>query len=400
MSYVPRGVVVRACTAIAFVGALLFLLFCPPPSSPNPSGPLLIPLEEPNYTLNEKKQQFFSVITSPSHPNCLSFRRRFPMVTRPDGDMNVAFTMVVHKDVLQIARLLRMIHRINNYYCIHLDARSSRSFQKAMEGVAACFGPNVELVPVDKRVIVQWGDESVLQPQLICAEQALKSDSTWQYLVNIVGQEFPLKTNLELVAALKALNGSNLVEAFQLGRFKDWVGNTTLPLGAVWYKGSLYGAFRRDFLYEAVMGTSVAPIREVVLRHKALKHPDELFFSTLAYNPQLKLPGACLVVPPPMTEVNLGFPVKYVIWGDYGIVCPTKYTRFVCILGTPHVSLLRNVPHLFANKFYADYHPEAYDQMEKWYFDKLSKEIVSGTYARDSFNLSVFASRSCSRQHL
>ncbi|KAL5965883.1 Beta-13-galactosyl-O-glycosyl-glycoprotein beta-16-N-acetylglucosaminyltransferase 4 [Taenia solium] len=400
MSCVPRGRAIRTCIAVAFVGALLILLFCPSPRILNPHGLSFIPIGYSNDLLDKHESQFFSAITSTNHFNCLAFRQRFPMITRHDGDMNVAFTMVVHKDVLQVARLLRMIYRINNYYCIHLDARSSQSFRKAMDGVAKCFGSNVELVPVEKRVAVEWGDESVLRPQLICAEQALQKDPTWSYLVNIVGQEFPLKTNLELVAALKALNGSNLVEAFPIDRFKDWVGNNTLPLKATWYKGTLYGAFRRDFLHMAVRGKSMAPIREAVLQHKVLQHPDELFFSTLAYNPHLGLPGACLIAPPPITEVNLGFPAKYVEWGDYNTVCPTKYTRFVCILGTPHVSLLHNVPHLFANKFHADYHPEAYDQMEEWYFEKLSKEIASGTYAKDSFNISVYSSRSCSRQHL
>lgn len=230
MSYIPRGGAIRTCLGITFVGALLIILFSPSQRMHDPHGPFPILTKHSFNASNNNESQFFSAITSTNHSNCLSFRQRFPMITRPDGDMNVAFTIVVHKDVLQVARLLRMIYRVNNYYCIHLDARSSRSFQEAMNGVAACFGSNVELVPVEKRSIVEWGDESVLRPQLICAEQALQRNPNWTYLVNIVGQEFPLKTNLELVAALKALNGSNLVEAFPIDRFKKWVGSNSLPL--------------------------------------------------------------------------------------------------------------------------------------------------------------------------
>ena len=130
-----------------------------------------------------------------------------------DGDMDIAFTLVVHRDIHQISRLLRMIYRRNNYYCIHTDARSTAAFVSALNGLATCFGANVELVPSGKRVALKWGDASVLRPQLICGEQALRRHSTWKYLINIVGQDFPLKTNLEIIAALKALNGSNLVEA-------------------------------------------------------------------------------------------------------------------------------------------------------------------------------------------
>uniref|UniRef100_A0A5K3FV41 Uncharacterized protein n=1 Tax=Mesocestoides corti TaxID=53468 RepID=A0A5K3FV41_MESCO len=60
---------------------------------------------------------------------------------------------------------------------------------------------------------MDWGDESALLPQVICAKQALSHHATWKYLINLVEQDFPLRTNMELVAALKALNGSKLVES-------------------------------------------------------------------------------------------------------------------------------------------------------------------------------------------
>ncbi|KAL5970919.1 Beta-13-galactosyl-O-glycosyl-glycoprotein beta-16-N-acetylglucosaminyltransferase 4, partial [Taenia solium] len=88
------------------------------------------------------------------------------MITRPNGDVNAAFTLVVHKDVLQIARLLRMIYRVNNHFCIHLDARSSQQFQEAIQGVVACFAPSVGLVSVEWRGAVHWPDESILMSQL------------------------------------------------------------------------------------------------------------------------------------------------------------------------------------------------------------------------------------------
>ncbi|KAM7539411.1 hypothetical protein Aperf_G00000059396 [Anoplocephala perfoliata] len=282
-------------------------------------------------------------------------------MTKPDGDMDIAFTLVVHKDIGQVARLLRMIHRVNNYYCVHLDSRSPKNFQEALVGLAACFGSNVEIVPAEKRVEVNWGDESVLRPQFICAEQALKRHSTWKHLVNIVGQEFPLRTNLELQAALKALNGSNLIECFAIDKYRSWTRNMPLPFNAKWYKGSVYGAFRREFLQETVMSASTQPFRKLLLQPEKFPHPDELYFVSLNCNPHLKLPGSCLVAPSPQNERS---------------------------------------PHLFANKFHADYHPEAYNQMEEWYFDKLRREIATGSYSKDEFDVTVYANRTCSRLHI
>uniref|UniRef100_A0A5K3FUJ8 NAD(P)-dependent oxidoreductase n=1 Tax=Mesocestoides corti TaxID=53468 RepID=A0A5K3FUJ8_MESCO len=269
-----------------------------------------------------------------------------------------------------------------------------------LRGVATCFGANVQLVPHEERVAVHWGYESVLVPQITCAKQALRSRGTWKYLVNLVGQDFPLRTNMELVAALKALNGSSLVESVELGNYASRTNNRSLPLGATWYKGSIYGAFRREFLHEAVMGTAVGPIRDLMLKLNYIRHPDEFYFPTLAYNSHLHLPGACLYSPAPESEVGFNYLAKFVIWEGCSINCTTKYVRDVCILGTDHVARLQTVPHLFANKFHADYQPEAYDEMERWYFRRVEAEMKSGSYDRSTFDPTIYAERLCSRYHI
>ncbi|KAL5961415.1 Beta-13-galactosyl-O-glycosyl-glycoprotein beta-16-N-acetylglucosaminyltransferase 4, partial [Taenia solium] len=71
---------------------------------------------------------YFVTVDLPLHLNCLRFRHKFPVVNDRDADMDTAFTSVVHEDPLQIARLLRMIYRKNNYYCIHADLRSNQHF--------------------------------------------------------------------------------------------------------------------------------------------------------------------------------------------------------------------------------------------------------------------------------
>ncbi|KAM3175334.1 hypothetical protein ACTXT7_008729 [Hymenolepis weldensis] len=57
--------------------------------------------------------------------------------------MDAAFTIVVHKDIYQIFRLLHMIYRTNNGYCTHTNSKSKLSFENALEGLGACFGSNV-----------------------------------------------------------------------------------------------------------------------------------------------------------------------------------------------------------------------------------------------------------------
>lgn len=161
----------------------------------------------------------------------------------------------------------------------------------------------------------------------------------------------------------------------------------------------MYGAFRREFLQEAVNGERLRPIRDFMLQHQVLQNPDEFYFNTLNYNPQFKLPGSCMISPEPPKERNLQYLAKYVIWDNYGLPCGTKYVRNVCILGEPHVETLKRVPHLFANKLHENYYPGAYDSLEEWYFNKVAAERRNGKINEKELQTFLYANRTCSRMH-
>ncbi len=144
----------------------------------------------------------------------------------------IAFTVVAHKEFARLARLLRMIYRPQNTYCIHIDKRSSQQFRTAVENLASCLGENVVLIPKEESTEVKWGDANVFEPQLVCARNLLRKNAEWRYMVNCVGQEFPLRTNREMVAALKALNGSNLIEI--MDNLLHWrLGGNTPPFQVI-----------------------------------------------------------------------------------------------------------------------------------------------------------------------
>ncbi|KAL5103689.1 N-acetyllactosaminide beta-16-N-acetylglucosaminyl-transferase [Taenia crassiceps] len=291
---------------------------------------------------------FFSSINSSEHQNCRFYRERFPIKRDRDGDMDVAVTIAVENDVRPVARILRMVHRTNNYYCIHLNRNADPLLQEAMQGLLVCFDGNVELVPKNSSIAVTSTGVGVLKAHLACAEQALNHNTKWKYLINIDDDEFPLRTNLEIVAILQALNGSNLVEAFSTE------GNNSLPLDAVWYNGALHGAYRREFLEEALLGQFVAPPRQYLFNNQALMNPEQVFFPTLAYNAKLNLSGACQTATSPDSEVNLSFLAELRIRDKYGVRCTTKYVDHVCLLGDEHLQMIKAVSHLFASKFQAD----------------------------------------------
>ncbi len=143
--------------------------------------------------------------------DCGTFKRTRQYIPQPLNDEEagfpIAFSIVMYKDVEHVERLLRAIYRPQNYYCIHVDAKSPEETYMAMKTIAVCFD-NVVMAP---RVYVEWGEVSVLDAELVCMEKLLKFPK-WTYLLNLAGQEWPLKTNWELVKILKAYNGANDIE--------------------------------------------------------------------------------------------------------------------------------------------------------------------------------------------
>ena len=68
-------------------------------------------------------------------------------------------------------------------------------------------------------IAVHHSSMSVLDAELACMRklwQLPRNDSNamkpWKYLINLTGQEFPLKNNLELTRIFRALNNANLIE--------------------------------------------------------------------------------------------------------------------------------------------------------------------------------------------
>lgn len=152
---------------------------------------------------------------------------------------SIAYSIVVYTDPTRVERLLRAIYHPDNTYCIHVDKKSSKDYYGQIENYAASLGLNVFLVPRPSSIDVKWGRISVLDADLICARLLLARNKNWRYWINLTGQEFPLRTNWELVTALRQMNGTNLVDATyrrrNLWRFppKESVPFDVSPLGVL-----------------------------------------------------------------------------------------------------------------------------------------------------------------------
>lgn len=126
-------------------------------------------------------------------------------LTEEEKNFPIAYSIMIYKDPGQVERLLRAIYRPQNNYCLHVDKKSKAEIHEVMKSIASCFS-NVFLI--QNPVNVSWGGYTVLEPSILCLQE-LSKYKKWKYYINLSGQEFPIRTNFELVQIFKLYNGSS-----------------------------------------------------------------------------------------------------------------------------------------------------------------------------------------------
>lgn len=116
-------------------------------------------------------------------------------------------------------RLLRAIYAPQNIYCVHVDKTAEASVLSAIRAITSCL-PNTFIV--SQAVDVVYSAWPRVQADLNCMADLYKATTKWKYFINLCGQDFPLKTNLEIVRMLRSLNGGNSLESEKLPAEKMW----------------------------------------------------------------------------------------------------------------------------------------------------------------------------------
>ncbi|KAG8575932.1 hypothetical protein GDO81_009712 [Engystomops pustulosus] len=236
--------------------------------------------------------------------DCANFKKlkKYVMFSLSKEERNypIAYSMVIHDDIEMFERLLRSIYMPQNIYCIHVDLKSSRTFLEAVKAIASCF-PNVFLS--SKRESVVYATWSRVQADLYCMEDLLNSNVDWKYLINTCGTDFPLKTNAEIVRALKLLNGKNNLEsekppAYKKRRWeyhfdiKDHPVQTHIkknlpPSNIPIFAGNAYVVLTRDFVKALFENPTAKNLMEWA---NDTYSPDEYLWATL--HRLLEMPGS------------------------------------------------------------------------------------------------------------
>uniref|UniRef100_A0ACB8FCM9 N-acetyllactosaminide beta-1,6-N-acetylglucosaminyl-transferase n=1 Tax=Sphaerodactylus townsendi TaxID=933632 RepID=A0ACB8FCM9_9SAUR len=119
----------------------------------------------------------------------------------------LAFSITLHKDFATFERVFRALYAPHNVYCVHVDEKAPARFKREVALLLECF-PNAFVASRAEPVV--YAGISRLQADLHCMKDLLRFSRRWKYLLNMCGQDFPLRTNREMVRHLKGFKGKNI----------------------------------------------------------------------------------------------------------------------------------------------------------------------------------------------
>ncbi|XP_059966005.1 N-acetyllactosaminide beta-1,6-N-acetylglucosaminyl-transferase isoform X2 [Mesoplodon densirostris] len=294
-------------------------------------------------------------------------------LSEEESGFPLAYMMTIHKDLGTFERLFRAIYMPQNVYCVHVDEKATDTFKDAVKQLLSCF-PNAFLA--SKMEPVVYGGISRLQADLNCIKDLAGSEVLWKYAINTCGQDFPLKTNREIVRYLKGFKGKNITPgvlppAHATGRtkyvhqellnkknsymIKTAKLKTPPPHNMTIYFGTAYVALTREFANFVLQDQQAL---DLLSWSKDTYSPDEHFWVTLN-----RIPG----VPGSMPNASWAGNLRAVKWFDMEDKhggCHGHYVHGICIYGNGDLKWLINSSSLFANKFELTTYPLTVECLE------------------------------------
>ncbi|XP_053559299.1 beta-1,3-galactosyl-O-glycosyl-glycoprotein beta-1,6-N-acetylglucosaminyltransferase 7-like [Bombina bombina] len=321
--------------------------------------------------------------------NCSEIIKEMHIITKPlseeEANFHLAYIITIHKKLQMFVKLLTAIYAPQNVYCIHIDKKAPKTYKNAVYTIASCFQ---NIIISSKQENVVYGGFSRLKADINCMEDLIRSKTPWSYVINVCGQDYPIKTNKEIIKYLKSKwRGRNVTPGTIqpphmkyrtevsykefLNQGKPYICPSSIlknrpPHNLTLYFGTAYYALTRDFV-EFVLSDIRA--KDLLEWSKDTYSPDEHYWVTL--NHLKDAPGS---TPDAQWEGN----IRAVKWKDQeGKAhpgCNGHYIRDICVYGLGDLKWLMESPHLFANKFDPEHYPLLTDCLERQYRLKVLQE--------------------------
>ncbi|KAM6164676.1 beta-1,3-galactosyl-O-glycosyl-glycoprotein beta-1,6-N-acetylglucosaminyltransferase 7-like [Rhynchocyon petersi] len=295
--------------------------------------------------------------------NCSRLSQGLRFITRPlsaaEGNFSLAYIVRVHGELAMFVRLLRAIYAPQNVYCIQVQGQVPKALGAAVHTLASCFD-NVFISPE-----AASAGFTQLQADVDCMKDLVHSRFQWNYVINLCGQDFPIKTNREIIHYLRSKwDGKNITpggirppgakpstnQSHSKSKPKENVYMTPNkrfkqepPHNLKVYFGSAYYVLTRKFV-EFVLSDVRA--KDLLKWCKGVQSPEQLYWVTL--NRMQDAPGA---TPSAGWEGNVRAVKRKDEEGTAHKGCKGRYVHDVCVYGLGDLPWLIQSPSLFASEF-------------------------------------------------
>ncbi|XP_038658846.1 beta-1,3-galactosyl-O-glycosyl-glycoprotein beta-1,6-N-acetylglucosaminyltransferase 7 [Scyliorhinus canicula] len=303
-------------------------------------------------------------------------------LSQEEASYPLAYIITIHKEFEMFVKLLRAIYNPQNVYCIHVDQKSSEDYKRKVKSLVDCF-ENIFIASKLEHVV--YAGFSRLQTDINCMKDLVKSKVDWMHVINLCGQDFPIKTNLEIIQHVKRKwDGKNITPGILQPQnmkyrtqysYKEEVNNGNgyvyqlnlkkiePPVELELYFGTAYYALTKKFVKFVLEDTRAKALLEW---SRDTYSPDEHYWVTL--NRLNDAPGT---TPNVTWEGN----VRAVKWapiaGPSPEDCYGYYVHDICVYGLRDLKWITAQPDMFANKFEMSTSPLTVKCMEHWHRNRV-----------------------------
>ncbi|XP_069352495.1 beta-1,3-galactosyl-O-glycosyl-glycoprotein beta-1,6-N-acetylglucosaminyltransferase 7 [Eulemur rufifrons] len=316
------------------------------------------------FCKNPHRSEIFAHLHKPG--NCSKISQGLHFITRPlsaeEGNFSLAYIITIHKELAMFVQLLRAIYVPQNVYCIHVDEKASKKYKTAVQTLVNCF-KNIFIS--SKRKKVAYAGFTRLQADINCMKDLVHSKFQWNYVINLCGQDFPIKTNKEIIHYIRSKwNDKNITPGvIQPPNSKSKTsqshpkfnpeGNIYVspnkrfkyepPHNLTIYFGSAYYVLTRKFV-EFILTDIRA--KDMLQWSKDIHSPEQHYWVTL--NRLKDAPGA---TPNAGWKGNVRAIKRRNEEGHVHDGCKGHYVQDICVYGPGDLPWIIQSSSLFANKF-------------------------------------------------
>ncbi|KXG87489.1 beta-1,6-N-acetylglucosaminyltransferase [Agrobacterium bohemicum] len=112
----------------------------------------------------------------------------------------IGYLILVHRFPKQFKRLFKAIYDPRNSYVVHVDKNSGETLDADIRDFLNSYS-NAEVMEGHAAL---WGGYSLVDAELRGMEHLLAMDGNWSHFINLSGQDFPLKTQAQIMDHLLA----------------------------------------------------------------------------------------------------------------------------------------------------------------------------------------------------